>query len=170
METLSATTQIIKAFCEQEIFCEATDLIQFIVDLDDPTCPIQFHQTEELEDLEADAILLADEEPDQYLNYDAWLKWKEKSDELEAKIDEVSAKASLATFGINGWYFCSRRLGEKLKEHGEYVVYYNDLTIWGRETFNVDIVYDMVIKDIAKELEILPGMKNDWSKHIKIEK
>lgn len=166
---LTATTQIMKAFCKQEIFGEATDLIQFLVDSADATCPIQFGQTAELDDLEDKAVLLADEEPDQYLNYDAWLEWKEKSDELEAKIDEASAQAALATFGINEWYLCSKRLGDKLKEHGEYVVYYNDFAIWGRETFTVDVEYDMALKDIAAELEILPGMSHDWSKHLKIE-
>ena len=167
---LCATTQILIAFCKQELFSEATELMQYLVDLEDEDCPVKFIDTTAIEKLEEEAEKLALEEPDQYANYDAWLEWEEKTIEVESKMDDISKSASATLIGVNEWWLCTKRLGEKLKEHGETVIFYNDLAIWGREYFGYDPAYDKIIKEIATELEILPGMSHDWSKHIEIVK
>lgn len=167
---LPVTTQILIAFCKQELFSEATDLIEYLINADDEDCPIKFVDEDEVEKLELESEKLSLEEPDQYENYDAWLEWEDKMVELENKIDSLSKNASMTLLGISEWWMCTKRLGEKLKEHGAVVVFYNNLAIWGRENFGYDPAYDKIIKKIATELEILPGMTYDWSKHIKIEK
>ena len=167
---LCATTQILIAFCKQELYSDATELIQYLVDADDDDAPIKFIDNVAVEKLNLELEKLQTEEPDQYVNYDAWLDWEDKMIEIENKIDSLSKDVSMALLNINEWWLCTKRLGEKLKEHGALVVFYNDLAIWGRENFGYDPAYDKIIKEIANELEILPGMTHDWSKHIKIEK
>lgn len=167
---LSATTQILIAFCQQELLGNITELAQFLIDLRDPDCPVQFISTTVTDKLELQAEKLALEEPDQYVNYDAWLEWEEKTIELENQIEAETKKAAARITGINEWWLCTKRLGEELEKHGQIVVFHENLAFWGRECFGYDPVYDKVIKDIATELEILPDMSHDWSKHIKIEK
>lgn len=167
---LTATTQILMAFCKQEIFGDLTELTQFLCDLDDEECPLQFIDKTKIDELEEKYEKLAMDEPDQYVNYDAYVEWYEKMLELEGEMETVSRKVAADTLGINEWWLCTKRLGEKLKEHGQFVIFHSDFAFWGRENFGFDPSYDTVIKDIATELEILPGMSHDWSKHIKIEK
>jgi hypothetical protein len=59
---------------------------------------------------------------------------------------------------VTGW------LAEKLKAHGETVGELFDFHIWGRCTTGQAILLDYVIRQIASEMEILVGQKNDWSK------
>ena len=167
---LSATTQILIAFCKQELFSEVTELIQYVVDLEDDDCPVKFVDKTMIEQLELEAEMLELQEPDSLTNYDAWVEWDEQVSELASKIDTISKKASLTLVGVNEWWMCTKRLGEKLKEHGEVVIFYNSLAIWGRTHFGYDPAYDDIIKKVATDLEILPGMSHDWSKHIQIEK
>lgn len=167
---LTATTQILIAFCKQELLGDMTGLVQFLCCLEDEECPIQFVDNTKVEELEEKLEKLSLEEPDQYMNYDAYLEWYDKNLELEGEIETARRKASAAILGINEWWLCTKRLGEKLKEHDETVIFYSDFAFWGRENFGYDPAYDTVIKDIATELEILPSMSHDWSKHIKIEK
>ena len=166
---LCATTQILIAFCKQELFSDVTELMQYLVDLEDEDCPVKFFDKTDIEKLEDELEQLSLNEPDQYKNYDAWLEWEDKTVELESKIEAISKKQTASLIGVNEWWLCTKRLGEKLKEHGETVCFYNNLAIWGREYFGYDPAYDKIIKTIATELEILPGMSHDWSKHIKIE-
>jgi hypothetical protein len=55
-------------------------------------------------------------------------------------------------------------LGRKLKEQGEHVVEFCNMTIWGRCCTGQAISMDGVIESIARSMEILPGMQYDWSK------
>lgn len=167
---LAATTQILIAFCKQEILGDMTDLSQFLIDLNDPECPLQFVDNSRVEELEKEAEMLELEKPDEYVNYDAYLEWEEKNAELDSKIDAAAKKAAIGVLCVNEWWLCTQRLGEKLKEHGEIVIFHTDFAFWGRENFGFDPAYDKVIKTIATELEILPGMSHDWSKHIEIVK
>lgn len=168
--TLPATLQILKAFCKQEILGDLTELTQFLCDLGDEECPIQFVDKSKIEELEEKYEKLALEEPDQYVNYDAYVEWYDKVLELEGEIETASKKSVAEILLINEWWLCTKRLGEKLEEHGEFIIFHSDFAIWGRESFGIDPAYDDVIKDIATELEILPGMSHDWSKHIEIKK
>jgi len=54
-------------------------------------------------------------------------------------------------------------LAEKLKEKGEVVKQILGLNIWGRTTTGQALNMDSVIFEIAKDMEILKGQKNDWS-------
>lgn len=54
--------------------------------------------------------------------------------------------------------------GRKLKERGEHVTEFCNMTIWGRCCTGQAIAMDGVIMSIAKGMGILPGMENDWSK------
>lgn len=53
---------------------------------------------------------------------------------------------------------------DKLKEKGEIVGELFNWHIWGRCTTGQAILLDGVIRQIASDMEILPGQKNDWSK------
>lgn len=52
----------------------------------------------------------------------------------------------------------------KLQGHGEQVIEFCNLTIWCRCCTGQAIWLDGVIAEIAKDMEILPGMRYDWSK------
>ncbi len=52
--------------------------------------------------------------------------------------------------------------GEKLKEKGEIVEDFLGFTIWGRQCSGQAILLDGVVSEIAKDMEILEGMKNEW--------
>lgn len=54
--------------------------------------------------------------------------------------------------------------GRRLQEHGEHVVEFCNMTIWCRCCTGQSICMDGVIENIARLMEILPGMANDWSK------
>lgn len=166
---LAVTTQILIAFCKQEILGDMTELAEFLIELGDAECPLQFVDNTEVEKLELEAEKHALEEPDEYINYDAWLEWDTKNTELEHKVESAARKAAAKILGVNEWWLCTKRLGEKLQEHGQIVVFHSDFAFWGREYFGFDPAYDKVIKDIATELEIMPGQSHDWSKLIKIE-
>ena len=166
---LTATTQILIAFCKQEILGDMTELAQFLCDLDDDDCPIKFADKSKIEKLELKYEKLSMEEPDQYLNYDAYLEWYDQCLELEAEIERLNKKAASELLGVNEWWLCTKNLGEKLQEHGEIVIFHTDFAFWGRQNFGFDPAYDEVIKKIATDIEIWPGMSHDWSKLIKIE-
>jgi hypothetical protein len=56
-------------------------------------------------------------------------------------------------------------LADKLESHGHRVLRdFFGMTIWCRPTTGQAILLDGVISDIAEEMEILKGQKNDWSK------
>lgn len=60
-------------------------------------------------------------------------------------------------------WLVTKYFSEKLAEHGERVVELHGLNIWCRTTSGQMIAADYVIEEIASSMEILPGMKNDWS-------
>jgi hypothetical protein len=59
---------------------------------------------------------------------------------------------------VTSWF------ADKLKEKGEIVGELLNWHIWGRCTTGQAILLDSVIEQIASDMEILPGQKNDWSK------
>jgi hypothetical protein len=72
--------------------------------------------------------------------------------------------------GIEGYgndalehWIVSDYLARKLEEKGEAVSHdFFGLTIWGRGTSGQAILLDGVIGDIASDMEILKGQKNEW--------
>lgn len=61
------------------------------------------------------------------------------------------------------WWAVSRWFGEKLKEQGCVVIDSCGKSYWGREATGQSISLDGCIVNIAKDLQILDGMENEWS-------
>lgn len=61
------------------------------------------------------------------------------------------------------FYIVSDWLGNKLKEKGQIVEEFMGFTIWARLTYGQAILLDYVIGSIGEDMEILEGMKNEWS-------
>ena len=62
------------------------------------------------------------------------------------------------------WWFITEWLYEQLKAHGEPVINCRYGYLWGRGATGQAILLDGVIGEIAEDLEILAGQRNDWSK------
>lgn len=62
------------------------------------------------------------------------------------------------------WWFVTEFMYKDLKNQGQPVMDTNYGYLWGRCTTGQAIKMDYVIEKIAEEMEILPGMKHDWSK------
>jgi len=61
---------------------------------------------------------------------------------------------------IYEWWIVSGWLCDELSKRGECVV--KGYNIWGRQCTGQTILLDNVISDIALDMEILSGQKNDW--------
>ena len=59
-------------------------------------------------------------------------------------------------------WIVSEWFAKKLVSKGEMVTEFMDLTIWGRCTSGQAIYIDGVIKEIASDMELLEGQKNEW--------
>lgn len=64
---------------------------------------------------------------------------------------------------IYEWWAVSRWLGDKLKEQGCVVIDSWGKSYWGRECTGQAISLDGCIFNIAKDMQILKGMENEWS-------
>lgn len=64
---------------------------------------------------------------------------------------------------IYEWWIVTDYLYEKLKEHGEPVIEWQNLYIWGRTTTGQAILLDSVITKICSEMEILEGQRYTWA-------
>ena len=51
---------------------------------------------------------------------------------------------------------------EKLESHGETCVDVHGLHVWGRCCSGQAILLDSVVRDIAEEMQILPGQQFEW--------
>lgn len=61
-------------------------------------------------------------------------------------------------------YAVSDFLGRKLKDHGEQVIDFCNLTVWCRTCTGQAVSMDCVMYEIAAGMGILKGQENDWSK------
>lgn len=80
--------------------------------------------------------------------------------ETESQLETLEAYEDNEIFEhwiVTGW------LGERLREQGETVGELFNFTIWGRQTTGQRISMDGVIRQIASNMEILPGQKNEWT-------
>jgi len=80
--------------------------------------------------------------------------WKELCDEQGINPYDVEV---FEHWAVTDWF------SEKLKEHGEIVGELFDFTIWGRCITGQAIYMDGIIREIAAEMEILVGQKNEWT-------
>lgn len=79
--------------------------------------------------------------------------------DLEHDIDtfEPDYREPFEYWVVTDWF------ARKLEEKGEIVGQFMGFTIWGRCCTGQAILLDGVISVIAEDMEILEGMKNDWS-------
>jgi hypothetical protein len=93
-------------------------------------------------------------------------EWEEKdpevSEAIRAEIEELE-RLETEPQEIYEWWIVSDYLFEKLREHGEPVIEWQNLYIWGRTTSGQAILLDKVISDICEEMEILEGQKSSWA-------
>lgn len=59
-------------------------------------------------------------------------------------------------------YIVSEWFADKLQGKGEIVNEFMGMTIWGRACTGQAIFFDGVIKQIASDMEILEGQRNEW--------
>jgi hypothetical protein len=64
---------------------------------------------------------------------------------------------ALEFWAVTKWF------AEKLAEHGESTAEILGFYLWGRTCSGQSISMDGVIREIASEMEILPGQKNSWA-------
>ena len=64
---------------------------------------------------------------------------------------------------IYEWWFVTEWLYEQLQAHGEAVINCGYGYLWGRGATGQAILLDSVMGEIAEDLEILAGQRNDWS-------
>ena len=64
---------------------------------------------------------------------------------------------------IYEWWFVTEWLYEQLQAHGEPVINCGYGYLWGRGATGQAILLDSVMGEIAEDLEILAGQRNDWS-------
>lgn len=86
----------------------------------------------------------------------------ETSEAIRAEMDELE-NLDPEPQEIFEWWIVTYWLFEKLKERGEPVIEWQNLSIWGRTTTGQAILLDSVISDIAEEMEILEGQVNSWA-------
>jgi len=98
-------------------------------------------------------------------------EWIEENGEwLDADENDYQAACELVSVDpydieVFEHWIVSDYLASKLEERGHIVCRdFMGLTIWGRCTTGQAISLDGVMIDIAIEMEILTGQKNDWSK------
>lgn len=168
MTAISTGYKIVKELCKRELFREATEMVNFILDNDDDGEILKISNEEydnKLEELtnKEEELMLNEPNPDQ--NYDAWVTWEANCIEVENQQKELQKQLTDALGLVEEWWFCSKWMGEQLQGKGEVVIFYKDFAIWGRQWSNFDPYIDTVFKNIASDIEILPGQKHDWSKH-----
>lgn len=64
--------------------------------------------------------------------------------------------------GIREWIHVSNYLHDKLREKGCPVWNDSNVYVWGRTSAGQAILFDDVISEICKDMEILEGQKNEW--------
>ena len=83
-------------------------------------------------------------------------------EELKEFCEEFNYDCEEEPQEIFEWWAVSEYLFEKLKAKHEPVLEYGNIYIWGRTCTGQAILLDGVISEIALEMEILEGQKNEW--------
>lgn len=122
----------------------------------------------EVAKLAADASRSGDEDEEQTgKNVSAAIESaaKERSDIWEQVCDYERINADDHRREVFEHWLVSDWFAEKLRARGEVVCDdLHGLTVWGRTTTGQSIYMDLVIYEIASEMEILEGQANDWGK------
>ena len=78
-------------------------------------------------------------------------------------LSEEEYNDSLCPAEIYEWWAVSHWFGEKLRGQGQVVIESWGKSYWGRCTTGQSISLDGCIVNIAKDMEILDGMENEWN-------
>jgi len=89
-------------------------------------------------------------------------EYSEELSELLGKFDYSENEEDPEYIEALEFYIVTDYFAEKLKEKDEIVVDFMGLTIWGRTCTGQAILLDSVIKEIAKDMEILNGQQYEW--------
>jgi hypothetical protein len=82
---------------------------------------------------------------------------------IQSEIDELKELETEAR-DILEWWAVDSMMFDSLKKHGEPVLEYANLNLWGRTCSGQAILLDHVITVIASEMQILEGQENDWNR------
>ena len=114
-----------------------------------PVCGLVYHTIQEARDCcGEDEVVYKCDSCGKVFNEDEY-------DRLDTRYEEVFE-----------WWAVSRWFGEKLEEQGCVVIESWGKSYWGRQTTGQAISLDGCVINIAKNMQILEGMENDWSKMI----
>jgi len=72
-------------------------------------------------------------------------------EQLESEVEDLESEQDQPIEALEHW-IVSSWLARKLEEHGQMVMDFNDLNIWGRTTSGQAIVMDYIMECIAREL------------------
>lgn len=114
-----------------------------------PVCGLVYHTIQEARDCcGEDEVVYKCDSCGRVFNEDEY-------DRLDTRYEEVFE-----------WWAVSHWFGEKLEEQGCVVIESWGKSYWGRQTTGQAISLDGCVINIAKNMQILEGMENDWSKMI----
>ena len=162
----STEERILRQLVDREVIHIASSLIEYMREnpgqWEDELCQLSerrcdhSQRIDEIDDLISELETLIDtSEADEAVVYQSSI------DELQAERDQLEEDSEpqevLEHWIVSSWF------GEQLREHGETVADVLDFCIWGRTTSGQAICCDPVIRDIAVNMEILPGQPHAWA-------
>lgn len=171
MESYNSTANqnIKRKLVEREVLCQVNREVEFILKFSSENhhdTPYSWDDVENMYHADRDALeyhaqqLSIGEEYELFDEFDASDLSDIDDDDLRKYLEdyhdfEVERAEPLEWWKVTNW-FC-----KKLHAQGECVILHDN--IWGRQTSGQSILLDGVISRIAEEMEILAGMKNEWT-------
>lgn len=161
IEVNSTENQKIKGkFVEREVLCcfsyEMEAILRASGETQNKDYPLPtWDEIENIYELTCNYCGYTSEKPADNTNGDLCPECEEKgrTEEIEYEAQEIFE-----------WWIVTEYLYDKLKAKGCPVLQWGNNYYWGRCTTGQAILLDGVISDICKEMEILEGQLNDWSK------
>lgn len=183
----SANQEIKRQFVSREVYCNVYSLVEYCLQkgFEDLNSPISLDSIENYYSLPVDTIIDEvmreyGEHEDEFIEYannpDTYNRRVKTRGDFEVflhSLDSGELKEFCNDFNIDcesepqeiyEWWAVSRNLYEDLKAKGEPVCDTGSTYVWGRTTTGQAILLDGIISEICADMEILQGMKNDWSK------
>ena len=162
----STEERILRQLVDREVIHCASSLIEYMREnpgqWEDELCQLgerhcdHSERVDEIDNMISELEMFVDtSEADEAVVYQSAI------DDLQAERDQLEEDGQpqevLEHWIVSSWF------GDQLREHGEVVADVLDFTIWGRCTSGQSITADEVIRDIASEMEILPGQPHEWA-------
>ena len=143
----------------ENLVVDHSDEIESLREESDELLEEKYELESELEDddeQEEDKMLKSDREDKQTRIDDI----TNRCEEIEEEIEELLNRDDYNE--VYEWYLVSNWMLEKLRAKGEPVLDTEYEAWWGRCTSGQAILLDGVIQEIASDMEILVGQKNEW--------